>query len=146
MEWILHNKIIIIGWLLFILCLFLPVTYEHGKYYNGFAYGMLAIDDISQIFYKDKWPLVHISGISNILAILAIFVAIIKNKYLSTTFALLYILFGVNNFYYYSADLLNDLKVGYFIWVLSFFIIGIGLLHIQLKSKSLTNRSRVTAQ
>ncbi len=72
MERILNNKIIIIGWLLFILCLFLPAAIEHNNPTYGYTLGMYAVDEIPDIFSSlDKWPIVSISGISNIMALLS---------------------------------------------------------------------------
>ena len=141
------NISIILGWVLFILCLIMPAITEHGKSATGYTYGMLAIKEIPSIFkeiYELKWPIVNISGIGNIFALLSIVFVFIKDKIILYSFASLCALFFLNNAYYLSNNELSLFNIGYYTWLLSYITLCVALLWSASIKISLTKRSSGT--
>ena len=140
MDRIITTKaLIILGWSLFILCLFLPVEYEESKL-NGFVFAGFAIERIPLIFNWNSWPTIPISGISNILALFSIFIIYIKNVRLLIYLSLLFFVFFINNASYNFPEM-KELSSGYYSWLISYIILTIGCI---LQVKSLTKRSSGT--
>ena len=83
--------------------------------------------------YAD-WPHIAVSGLSNILAALGLFVVVSRSPSFLLFFTLLFFMFGVNNGWYYIGGM-KDLAVGYFMWVASFFFMSVGFLCSSLKQR-----------
>ena len=133
MSILLSNKLVVAGWVFFLLCLILPTTVENGGTAYGYQYGKYAIASIFDEY--DGWPLIAVSGLSNILAALGLFVVVSRSPSFLLFFTLLFFMFGVNNGWYYIGGM-KDLAVGYFMWVASFFLMSVGFLCSSLRQRS----------
>lgn len=123
---------VVAGWLLFMLCLVLPATTEEEGVVFGYQYAQAAIENIFDDY--EGWPFVSLSGLSNIVAALGLIAVVGRSSSFLISLSLLFFVFGVNNSWYYIGGM-EDLSVGYFVWVASFFFTSGGLLCLSLKRR-----------
>jgi hypothetical protein len=132
MSHILSNKLVAIGWLLFLICLILPAAIENEGAVYGYQYAKLSIEMIFDDY--DGWPLISMSGLGNILAAIGILIVISKHPAFLLFFMVLFLMFGLNNSWYYIGGM-EDFAVGYFAWVASYFFMSAGYLSLAWRQR-----------
>ena len=117
-------------------CLALPALFDNKEAIYGYTLGFLAVESISGIFETDKWPFVEISGIGNVMASLSIFSVFIKNRRLLIIIAVTFAFLGINNTVYYFRGLGSDFALGYYLWVISYFVLVSGCIAMANKNSN----------
>ena len=126
--------IILIGWVIFMACLALPALIDKSEKIYGYTLGLLAVESISGILETNKWPFVEISGIGNVMAFVSIFSVFIKNQSLLIGIAITFAFIGINNTVYYFRGLDGEFGLGYYLWVMSYFVLASGCLAMANKN------------
>lgn len=89
MSILLSNKLVVAGWVFFLLCLILPATVEDGSTGYGYQYAKYALEKMFDEY--DGWPLIALSGLSNILAAFGLFVVVSRSPLFLLFFTLLFL-------------------------------------------------------
>lgn len=122
-----------IGWFLFLMCLLLPTSIKNNSTEPGWhlasATIMVAID-FNDIFHRG-WKYLYFAApsLGNILILLAPLVLLVKKRKLPLILSVTMILYGflAASYVFYTGDELEGTFTwGYYVWVVSFFVVGMG--------------------
>jgi len=134
--------LLITGWGLFLLCLLLPALIVREDLYSGFTAGTLAVFSIFDFKLELEWLQISISGVGNIISIFIILSTAVSNKRYMIINTILFTVFALVSLIYSYQYRTLTLGSGYYIWVISLFIISYA--HF-ITYKSLTKRSSGTS-
>ena len=106
------------------LCLSLPSLLTNNNAHIGLTAGFIAIDTIFNFKPSIEWLQYSISGIGNIVSLFVILSVFITSKTVMKVTAILFVIYAFVSLSYIMQYGLINLGSGYYLWVLSLFVIA----------------------
>ena len=141
------NVFIIIGWLLFIACLFLPAMYSTtGKVTLGYNAAIMAQTSLGSLFDINVFSNTRTaySAVANMSIIFIPLVLFIKKHIILKTLMYMFIFYFITTASFLYEEITHEgsiFGIGYYVWLCSFIMVAFGLYQ---SSKNLTRRSNGT--
>ena len=117
--------LLIIGWLLFLICLSLPAMQNNADSFLGIDIGLKAIKVLFKFSPDIRWFLFAVSGLGNIFIFFSVFTLFTSNKKYIKTLAIIYFVFSLFSLSYFFMVPVKALGSGYYLWVISFITVTI---------------------